>query len=81
MFTMGKSPLFPASELGAMGYRIALWVVDALWAAAQAVEGVLRTLHRDGTTAAVHDRLMPFETYFALVGLGEYEALERRYAE
>jgi methylisocitrate lyase len=81
MFTMGKSPLLPASELAAMGYRIALWVVDALWAAAQAVDGVLRALHRDGTTAAVRDRLMPFDAYFALVGLPEYERLERRYAE
>jgi 2-methylisocitrate lyase-like PEP mutase family enzyme len=81
MFTMGKSPLFTAAELAAMGYRVALWVVDALWAAARAVEDVLRALHRDGTTAAVRDRLMTFEEYFALVGLAEVEQLERRYAE
>jgi 2-methylisocitrate lyase-like PEP mutase family enzyme len=81
MFTMGKSPLFTAVELAAMGYKVALWVVDALWAAARAVEGVLSALHRDGTAAAVRDRLMAFEDYFALVGLDEHRALERRYAE
>ncbi len=81
MFTMGKSPLFTAAELGAMGYRVGLWVVDALWAAAAAVEEVLGVLYRDGSSVAVQDRLMGFEDYFALVGLEEYERLERRYAE
>jgi methylisocitrate lyase len=81
MFTGGKSPLFPAAELAAMGYKVALWVVDALWAAARAVHEVLATLRRAGTTAPCRDRLMGAEEYFALVGLPEYEALERRYAE
>lgn len=81
MFTGGKSPLFTAAELGAMGYRIGLWVVDTLWAAARAVEQVLRALHAHGTTAPVHDRLISFDHYAALVGLGEAEALARRYAE
>jgi methylisocitrate lyase len=81
MFTMGKSPLFTTAELEAMGYRVALWVVDALWAAARAVEDVLRTLHADGTTSAVRDRLMGFDDYFSLVGLPAYQRLERRYAD
>ncbi len=81
MFTMGKSPLFTTPELAAMGYKVGLWVVDALWAAARAVEEVLTALHRDGTTAAVLDRLVSFDAYFALVGLDEHRELERRYAE
>jgi 2,3-dimethylmalate lyase len=81
MFTGGKSPLFSAAELAAMGYKIGLWVVDALWAAARAVEDTLRTLHAEGSTVAVQDRLMTFDDYFALVGLPEYQRLERRYAE
>jgi methylisocitrate lyase len=81
MFTMGKSPLFTAADLGTMGYKVGLWVVDALWAAAKAVRDVFQALRATGTTASVRDRLMPFDEYFALVGLGEYERLERRYAE
>jgi methylisocitrate lyase len=81
MFTGGKSPLFTQAELAQMGYRVALWVVDALWAAAKAVETVLAGLRRDGTTQGLGDRLMTFADYCALVGLPEYEALERRYAE
>ncbi|MBI3457441.1 MAG: oxaloacetate decarboxylase [Candidatus Rokubacteria bacterium] len=81
MFTMGKSPIFSAPELAAMGYKVGLWVVDALWAAARAVEDVLTALHRDGSTVAVRDRLMALGDYFALVRLDDYEQLERRYAE
>ena len=81
MFTMGKSPLFTTAELQAMGYKVALWVVDALWAATAAVEAVLTTLRTDGTTAGARDRLMPFDDYFRLVGLAEHEARERRFAE
>jgi methylisocitrate lyase len=81
MFTGGKSPLFTTAELEAMGYKVALWVVDALWAATAAVEGVLRALRTDGTTAGVRDRLMAFDDYFTLVGLADHEARERRFAD
>ena len=81
MFTMGKSPLFTERELGAMGYKVGLWVVDALWAAARAVEDVLRALLASGSTRGVRDRLMALDDYLALVGLADYEALERRYPE
>jgi methylisocitrate lyase len=81
MFRAGKSPAFTAAELSAMGYKVGLWVVDALWAAAAAVEAALSALHEEGHTARVWDRLMTFEDYLALVDLPAHEALERRYAE
>jgi 2-methylisocitrate lyase-like PEP mutase family enzyme len=80
MFSRGKTPLLAAAELQALGYRVALWVTDALWAAARAVQEVLGALRDQGTTAAVQDRLMGFEEYFDLVGLPEHRALEQRYA-
>ncbi len=80
MFSRGKTPLSTARELEGFGYKIALWVTDALWAAAKAVKEVLETLRDEGTTARVQDRLMGFEEYFDLVGLPEHQALERRYA-
>jgi len=64
-----------------MGYRVALWVVDALWAAGRAVQDVLAALRRDGTTAVVRDRLLPCDESFARVGPPEHEALERRHAD
>ncbi|MBI4590141.1 MAG: carboxyvinyl-carboxyphosphonate phosphorylmutase, partial [Candidatus Rokubacteria bacterium] len=80
MFSRGKTPLCTVKELESLGYKIALWVTDALWAAAKAVKEVLEILRDEGTTARVHDRLMGFEEYFDLVGLPEHQALERRYA-
>lgn len=80
MFTAGKTPLCTSKELEGFGYKIALWVTDALWAAAKAVKEVLETLRDEGTTVRVRDRLMGFDEYFDLVGLPEHQRLESRYA-
>ena len=80
MFAAGKTPLCTTQELEGFGYKIVLWVTDALWAAAKAVKEVLETLRDEGTTARVHDRLMGFAEYFDLVGLPEHQRLEARYA-
>lgn len=80
MFAGGETPLCTTKELEAFGYKIALWVTDALWAAAKAVKEVLETLRDESTTVRVHDRLMGFEEYFDLVGLPEHQRLEARYA-
>lgn len=80
MFAAGKTPLCTSKELEGFGYKIALWVTDALWAAAKAVKEVLETLRDEGTTVRVRDRLMGFDEYFDLVGLPEHQRLESRYA-
>lgn len=80
MFAAGKTPLCTSKELEGFGYKIALWVTDALWAAAKAVKEVLETLRDQGTTVHVRDRLMGFDEYFDLVGLPEHQRLESRYA-
>jgi len=80
MFSRGKTPLCTVAELEGFGYKIVLWVTDALWAAAKAVKEVLETLRDEGTTARVHNRLMGFEEYFDLVGLPKHQRLEARYA-
>lgn len=80
MFAAGKTPLCTSEELEGFGYKIALWVTDALWAAAKAVKEVLETLRDEGTTVRVRDRLMGFDEYFDLVGLPEHQRLESRYA-
>ncbi|MBI4588633.1 MAG: isocitrate lyase/PEP mutase family protein, partial [Candidatus Rokubacteria bacterium] len=41
MFSRGKTPLCNVKELESLGYKIALWVIDALWAATKAVKEVL----------------------------------------
>jgi methylisocitrate lyase len=79
MLTFGKTPIFPNAEIEKMGYKISVWVVDVLLAIARTAVEILEELKARGTTAGVSDRLMGWDDYMELVGLPEYQALERRY--
>ena len=75
----GKTPLLDADELQALGYKVALYPNTALRAAMAAVREALARLRADGTSRAVLDRLLSWQERQRLVGLPEYEALERRF--
>ena len=77
----GRTPLLPASELGAMGYRIVLFANTALRVAARAAGDALAQLRSTGDAGPLQDRMLSWEERQAIVGLPELEALERRYAE
>jgi 2-methylisocitrate lyase-like PEP mutase family enzyme len=79
MFKGGKTPLLPASRLEQMGYRVAIFPSDTQRAAIYAMKETLAVLKRDGSTAAIDDRLTTFNERDRLVGLGEWENLEGRY--
>jgi methylisocitrate lyase len=79
MFKGGKTPLLPASRLEEMGYRIAIFPSDTQRAAIYAMKEALAVLKRDGSTAAIDDRLTTFQERDRLSGLGEWEKLEERY--
>jgi methylisocitrate lyase len=79
MFKGGKTPLLPASQLEQMGYRIAIFPSDTQRAAIYAMKEALAVLKRDGSTAAIDDRLTTFKERDRIVGLGEWEKLEERY--
>ena len=79
MFKGGKTPLLPASRLEEMGYRIAIFPSDTQRAAIYAMKEALAVLKRDGSTAAIDDRLTTFKERDRIVGLGEWEKLEERY--
>jgi 2-methylisocitrate lyase-like PEP mutase family enzyme len=79
MFKGGKTPLLPASRLEKMGYRIAIFPSDTQRAAIYAMKETLAVLKRDGSTAAIDDRLTTFQERDRLVGLGEWEKVEERY--
>lgn len=77
----GKSPLLDAATLGEMGFRVVLFANTALRAAAIATREALEVLRRDGTSAAILDRLLPWEERQRLVGLPEYRALAAHYSK
>jgi len=79
MFIGGKTPLLPAPRLEAMGYRIAIFPSDLQRAAIYAMKEALTLLKRDGSTAAMEDRLATFQERDRLVGLRNWQKLEQQY--
>jgi 2-methylisocitrate lyase-like PEP mutase family enzyme len=77
----GRTPQLSVAELGALGYRIVLFANTALRLAARAVREGLAELRASGSSAALLDRLLPWDERQRLVGLPEYRALADRYAK
>jgi 2-methylisocitrate lyase-like PEP mutase family enzyme len=60
IFEGGKTPVLPARELEAMGYRIGIYPSQTHRAAIAAAKKVLAVLKRDGDTAAIESELATF---------------------
>lgn len=75
----GRTPLVPLNDLVEMGYKIAIYPLATLYAAAQAVRNVLVELREGGTTEPLIDRMIAFEEFNQLIGLPAYQELEARY--
>jgi 2-methylisocitrate lyase-like PEP mutase family enzyme len=61
MFQGGKTPLLPAARLGTLGYRIVIIPGDLQRAAIRAMQDVLAAIARDGSSAALADRMASFK--------------------
>lgn len=79
MVEQGRTPLLSGEELAALGFQLVLYPVSGLYAAARALEAVYGHLRAEGTTAGADDRLIPFERFNDLIGVGEKQALADRY--
>jgi 2-methylisocitrate lyase-like PEP mutase family enzyme len=81
MVVGGKTPLVTRDELAAMGFGLVLYANAALQASVLAMQEVLGALRRDGSLAAVGNRLASFAERQRLVGKAEWDALEARFAD
>lgn len=79
MIEGGKTPLLTYEELQALGYKMVVFPLSALLAAAKAIEGVYAELFAKKTTAAVADRLTPFHEFEKIVGVPELREAEAKY--
>jgi 2-methylisocitrate lyase-like PEP mutase family enzyme len=75
----GKTPLLSAAQLGRMGFKLIIFANAALRASIKAMQDVLATLARDGTTEGALNRMVSWEERQRVVGLPQYMALEARY--
>jgi 2-methylisocitrate lyase-like PEP mutase family enzyme len=77
----GLTPVLPAAELEALGYRIALYANTALRAAARGVQQALTHLHGTGSSLGAEVLLISWDERQRLVRLPEIDALARRYGD
>ncbi|HKX07441.1 MAG TPA: isocitrate lyase/phosphoenolpyruvate mutase family protein [Stellaceae bacterium] len=80
MVVGGKTPLATQTELAAMGFGLVLYANAALQASVLAMQEVLGALRRDGSLAAVSNRLASFAERQRLVGKPDWDTLEARFA-
>jgi 2-methylisocitrate lyase-like PEP mutase family enzyme len=79
VFKGGKTPMLPVARLQQMGYRIAIYPSETQRAAIYAMRQALGLLKREGTTEKMDDALTTFKERDKVVGLDEWQQLEKQY--
>jgi 2-methylisocitrate lyase-like PEP mutase family enzyme len=79
VFKGGKTPMLPVERLQQMGYRIAIYPSETQRAAIHAMRQALALLKREGTTEKMDDALTTFKERDKVVGLDEWQHLEKQY--
>jgi 2-methylisocitrate lyase-like PEP mutase family enzyme len=79
VFEGGKTPMLPARELGAMGFRLGIYPSQTHRAAIRAAQRVLAALKEDGDTRRIEDQLATFQEREDAVGTARWRALEQKY--
>jgi 2-methylisocitrate lyase-like PEP mutase family enzyme len=76
----GKTPQIPLERLRELGFRIVIFPISTLLAAARAIREVLASMRRDGTPSAAMHTMMPFKEFVNFIGLPEIHDIERRFS-
>jgi 2-methylisocitrate lyase-like PEP mutase family enzyme len=79
VFKGGKTPMLPMGRLEKMGYRIAIYPSETQRAAIHAMRRALDTLKREGTTESIDDALTTFKERDRVVGLDDWQKIEREF--
>src|SRR6516165_6246754 len=79
VFEGGKTPMVPASELKAMGFRLGIYPSQTHRAAIRAAQKVLAALKEDGDTRRIEADLATFQEREDAVGTARWRALEEKY--
>ena len=80
MFQGGKTPLVPVARLKALGYQIVIIPSDLQRATIRAMDDVLAAIARDGSSAALAERMASFAEREAVVDTAAYLARDAKYA-
>jgi 2-methylisocitrate lyase-like PEP mutase family enzyme len=77
----GRTPVLPKARLQELGYRIAIYPVTGLLAAAMALERAYVALQRTEPTGMLKDELYPFDRLCRLAGFEHIWDFEKRWPE
>ncbi len=77
----GRTPILPRARLEALGYRIAIFPVTGLLAAAGALERVYSVLKEQGSSDTLQGEIYPFDRFCRLAGFEHVWAFEKRWPE
>ena len=75
----GKTPLLPAAELEALGFRIAIFPGGAARRIAHAAQDFYSILKKTGETASLRDKMLDFNALNKLIGTPEMLEMGRKY--
>jgi len=79
VFKGGKTPMLPVERLQQMGYRIAIYPSETQRAGIHAMRMALGLLKREGTTESMDAALTTFKERDQVVGLDDWQKIERQY--
>ncbi|MGZ8198567.1 MAG: isocitrate lyase/PEP mutase family protein [Burkholderiales bacterium] len=79
MAASGKTPDLPADELGALGFKLAIYPNWIILAAIPAMQAMLRHLKKGGGISDMRDKAATFKEFTEIAGLPEIQKLEERY--
>jgi 2-methylisocitrate lyase-like PEP mutase family enzyme len=77
----GRTPVLPRARLEALGYRIAIFPVTGLLAAARALERAYGALRETGSSDALGGDLYGFDRFCRLAGFEQVWDFEKRWPE
>jgi 2-methylisocitrate lyase-like PEP mutase family enzyme len=75
----GRTPLLSLDELEQLGFGIAIFPIGPLYAAATAVKLYLEELKTKRSSASNVRNMITFAEFNQLIGLPQYQELEKRY--
>jgi len=76
MTEFGRTPYFTAQQFEDFGFKMVIWPVSSLRAAAGAMRELYDCLAREGSAVAMLDRMQTRAELYETIGYHEYEALD-----
>lgn len=81
MLPFGKTPILPARELEAMGFKIVVASIDSVLLVARAVRDLAEEFLREGSTASLQDRMLGLEELKRVLGVDGFLSLGENLGE